>query len=94
VIIFCNGGNERIFLASADWMVRSMDHRIEVAFPVYDESLKDEIRKTIALQLADNQKARIIAKGKMNLYRRNRAEPIRSQIEIYKYYKKLYSPSK
>lgn len=89
VFIFANGGNERIYMGSADWMVRNLSHRIEVTFPIYDEALKEEVRKCIGIQLADNQKARTLAKGKVNRYRRQKnAVPIRSQSEQYKYYKK------
>jgi len=88
VYIFANGGDESIFMGSADWMVRNLSHRIEVAFPIYDEALKDEVRKCIGIQLADNQKARLLVKGKVNRYRRQQSEPLRSQVEQYKYYKK------
>jgi polyphosphate kinase len=94
VFIFCNGGNERIYLGSADWMVRNLSHRIEVAFPVNDEELKKEVRKCIDIQLADNQKARLLTKDKINTYRRQQnTDPIRSQVEQYKYYKKKTTTS-
>jgi polyphosphate kinase len=88
VYIFANGGDELIYMGSADWMVRNLSHRIEVAFPIYDEALKDEVRKCIGIQLADNQKARLLVKGKVNRYRKQQSVPLRSQVEQYKYYKK------
>jgi polyphosphate kinase len=89
VFIFANGGDELIFMGSADWMVRNLSHRIEVTFPIYDEALKDEVRKCIGIQLADNQKARTLTKGKVNQYKiQKNAAPIRSQSEQYRYYKK------
>lgn len=57
VAIFHNDGQEEIYLASADWMVRNLHHRIEVGFPLYDPRIKAEIRQIIHLQLADNVKA-------------------------------------
>ena len=53
VFIFHNDGNEEIFLGSSDWMNRNIYRRIEVCFPVYEQSLKEEICAIIRLQLAD-----------------------------------------
>jgi polyphosphate kinase len=51
VFIFHNKGEEEIFLGSADWMDRNIYRRIEVCFPLYDDSLKQQIRTIIRLQL-------------------------------------------
>jgi polyphosphate kinase len=92
IYIFYNDGDERIFLSSADWMIRNLRHRIETAFPIYDPGLKTEIKDFVGIQLADNTKARIIAKGKTNKYRRTRTGvDVQSQIETYKFYKKKSS---
>jgi polyphosphate kinase len=87
IFIFHNGGNERYYVASADWMARNLTHRIEVGFPIYDESLQKEIRQFIDMQLRDNVKARIIAKGRNNKYKRaaSGAENVQSQVDFYKY---------
>ena len=58
-LIFCNGGNEQIYISSADLMTRNLDHRIEVTCPVFDKSIKAEIRKIFDIQWNDNVKARI-----------------------------------
>ncbi|MCC6882720.1 MAG: polyphosphate kinase 1, partial [Verrucomicrobiales bacterium] len=57
VFIFHNDGAEEIYLASADWMGRNLNRRVEVAFPVLDPGNKAEIRQVISLQLKDNDKA-------------------------------------
>ncbi len=84
---FYNNGNERVYLSSADWMTRNLSHRIEVAFPIYNEAIREQLRTYIDLQLSDNVKARYLTKGKMNRYRRPRsgAELVQSQIAIHKY---------
>ncbi|MEI8135174.1 MAG: polyphosphate kinase 1 [bacterium] len=89
IFIFHNGGNERYYVASADWMTRNLSHRIETGFPIYDESLQKEIRQFIDIELKDNVKARTIAKGRNNKYRRvaQGTEKIQSQIDFYKYLK-------
>ena len=41
--IFCNGGREKIFIMSADWMTRNLSRRIEVGTPVYDEAIREQL---------------------------------------------------
>jgi len=52
---FINGGDEEIYLSSADPMSRNLDHRLEVMFPIESQVIKDRIRReAIELPLADN----------------------------------------
>ncbi len=90
VYIFGNGGQEKLYIASADWMNRNLHRRIEVAIPIYDENLHQELRHIINLQLADNTKARVINATQSNHYVRTAkgAQPYRSQIDIYAALKK------
>ncbi|MDB4901770.1 MAG: Polyphosphate kinase [Mucilaginibacter sp.] len=88
VHIYCNGGNELIFLTSADFMTRNIDTRVEVGFPIYDEQLKKEIRDIIDIQLQDNTKSREINIHNTNKYHKTKsAAPHRAQIDIYNYLK-------
>ncbi|HVV56534.1 MAG TPA: polyphosphate kinase 1, partial [Mucilaginibacter sp.] len=88
VHIYCNGGNELIYLTSADFMTRNIDNRVEVGFPIYDEDLKKEIREIINIQLEDNTKAREINSQNNNRYHKTRSDvPVRAQIDIYNYLK-------
>ena len=88
VIIFCNGGDELYYITSADWMTRNLDRRIEVACPIYDKDVQQEIRDMIEMQLSDNVKARIINAVQDNSYVSARgSKKIRAQVELYKYYK-------
>jgi len=88
VHIYCNGGNELIYLTSADFMSRNIDTRVEVGFPVLDEQLKKEVKDIINIQLHDNTKAREINSANSNKYHKtNSAESHRAQIEIYNYLK-------
>jgi polyphosphate kinase len=85
---FHNGGNDLIYLSSADWMRRNLNRRVEVAFPVFDVGLKKEIKEMISLQLMDTVKARIVDKNLKNNYKRSEVnKPAESQTEIYHYLK-------
>lgn len=86
VYIFANDGQEKMYLASADWMTRNLDRRVEVVFPIYDPEIYQELKNIINLQLADNVKARIINENQDNPYVNNEAEKICSQLAIYKAY--------
>lgn len=96
VYIFCNGGDEKMYMASADWMLRNLDRRIEVAVPIRDRDLYKELRDIIGIQLADNQKARLITKSQDNPYKyKLSTEPVvRSQCEIYNYLKVMNMEAK
>ncbi len=92
VFIFCNAGNEKMFVSSADWMTRNLDRRIEVCFPVYNDQIKKQIREMINIQLKDNIKARIINKFQNNKYRKTKSsKKIRTQYEVYSYLSKINS---
>jgi len=59
IYYFRNGGQEDIYLGSADLMTRNLDYRVEVLFPVEDERLIRHLRdEVLATYLADNVKAR------------------------------------
>jgi len=88
VMIFANGGNERVFIGSADWMGRNLDLRIEVIAPIYDPEIKKNIRKIINIQLNDNTKARVIDAELKNEYWKTDGPSVQSQVAIYAHYKR------
>ncbi|MCK9617553.1 MAG: polyphosphate kinase 1 [Lentimicrobiaceae bacterium] len=88
VLVFANGGDEKIFISSADWMIRNFDNRIEVATPILDPEIRQELRTMLDIYLNDNCKARYIKFEKPNQYRKNGSQQRhRSQIEIYDFLK-------
>ncbi len=88
VMLFHNQGNKLLFITSGDWMARNIDHRVEVACPIYDEVLKQRIIDILDLQFKDNVKARIINQTQNNRYvTLGKKTPLRSQIAIYDYIK-------
>lgn len=92
VMIFHNDGDEKVFISSADWMVRNIDHRVEAACPILEKGIKKEIIDLINIQLNDNIKARILDNDLENQYVNPRNKnKVRSQVEIYQYlYQKKY----
>ena len=60
IFYFENAGEPEYLLASADWMPRNLDRRVEIAFPVLDPGLQAQVREILEIQLADTVKARRI----------------------------------
>lgn len=95
IFIFANGGDERYYIGSADWMPRNMDNRIEVLAPVYDPAIRAELKRIVAYGLSDTAKGRIVDGSGENLpwpgltAEEAEARPFRSQEELYDYYKTL-----
>ena len=86
VMIFHHGGKEKVFISSADWMVRNIDHRIEAACPIYEKSIQEELKDIMQIQLNDNIKARILDNELSNQYVNPRnTKKVRSQLETYNY---------
>lgn len=88
ILIFCNGGDERYFIGSADWMPRNLDHRVEVLTPVYNPAIRAELKRIVEWGMMDNQKGRIVDGTGRNLFYTDpeRSEPFRSQEKLYAYY--------
>ncbi len=86
IYIFNNDGDEKLYLASADWMKRNLSHRVEVGFPILDKNAKKEIKKLIKLQLKDNVKTRRLNMTQSNPYKKSIAKKkVRAQFDFYRY---------
>jgi len=85
VWVFHNNGKEKVYISSADWMVRNLDHRVEATCLVTDPQIKTELKDILTIQLSDNVKARILNNELTNEYVNTGRKKIRSQIETYKY---------
>lgn len=62
IFYFHNDGHEEIYMGSADWMPRNLDRRVEILFPVENESLMEQVKHILEVQLEDNVKAHILQK--------------------------------
>ena len=87
VYVFADGGKERIYIASADWMERNLHRRIEVACPIYDTQIRNEIKTMLAYQQKDNTKSRLINAPEVNAYKIDDQAPFRYQNKMYDYFK-------
>lgn len=88
ILIFCNAGNPKYFIGSADWMSRNLLSRIEVMAPVYDEELKRDLLRTVDYGLRDTTNGRIVdGSGENVMQSVVDGRPFRSQEELYKAYK-------
>jgi len=85
ILIFCNGGDRKFYLGSADWMPRNLLNRIEVMTPVHDVRLQEELELIVDYGLRDTLQGRVAdGSDRMEFYQ---GAPFRSQEELYKYYK-------
>jgi len=84
IYIFCNNGDEKYFISSADLMSRNIDRRVEVTCPIYDKVIQKELRTFFDIQWADNVKARIL-NHKLDNQRRpvDKKNEVRAQFKIY-----------
>jgi polyphosphate kinase len=81
---FENGEDAEYLLASADWMPRNLDRRVEIAFPVLDPRLQAQVREILDIQLADTVKARrILPDGSSVRIRGHAKSRLRSQERLY-----------
>lgn len=82
---FVNGGNDRVFISSADMMERNLDARVEVACPIYNQNLKKLVMDTFEISFNDNVKGRIHDADQSLTYRVNNKPALRSQFVTYDY---------
>lgn len=87
MVIFGNGGDEKTYILSADWMTRNLDRRVEVGIPILDKSIQKTLKDVFKIQWSDNVKARVTDIDGVNSYVQDGSDlKIRSQVELYNYY--------
>lgn len=83
IFCFCNGGDEKVFLGSADWMTRNLDCRIEVVTPVYDPDIKAECRRIVDWGLKDTMQGRVVVGAQQETHPSPPCEGWRSEAMEY-----------
>ena len=87
IFVFANGGEEKMFIGSADWMTRNLDNRVEVITPVYDPDIKAELKRIVQFGLKDTLQGRVVdGTGENRPWTTEDNAPFRSQEELYNYY--------
>lgn len=90
LFFFGAGGQEKVYISSADWMTRNLDKRLETAAPILDDAIRRTLRDFFDLQWADNVKARDLAHMGRNTYvTGDPGRKLRSQAAVYEYYRRL-----
>ena len=85
IYYFLNGGQEEIYLSSADWMPRNLDRRVELMFPVETDAHKERLKGILETLLMDNQKARVMdAEGVYTRVSDQGEEHVNAQDTFYK----------
>jgi polyphosphate kinase len=85
------GERQRIYIASADLMSRNLDRRVEVACPIYDPTLQEQLLSMFQIQWKDTSSARILD-NELNNHLKKPApgeKPFRSQVEFYRYLNRI-----
>ncbi len=87
IFVFANGGDDKVFIGSADWMPRNLDNRIEVITPVYDPDIKADLKRVVEYGLKDTLQGRVVDGTGENIpWTTEENIPFRSQEELYNYY--------
>ena len=86
IFYFRNGGDEEVYLSSADWMPRNLDRRIELLFPVESPEGRQKVLRALEAAFRDDVKARVLQNDGRYVRRlRRQGEPaFRSQIELHR----------
>lgn len=90
IFVFAAGGEEKVFIGSADWMPRNLDNRIEVITPVYDPAIKQEMKRIVEYALRDVKQGRTVdGTGANRPWTCENPLETGSQQALYKYYCEL-----
>jgi polyphosphate kinase len=84
-LYFHHGGDDRVFISSADWMPRNLDRRVELLVPVEQPAVKERLLSILRVHLQDTQKARrLLPDGRYErVHSGEHEEPVRSQELLY-----------
>ncbi len=92
IFYFENAGDPEVYMASADWMPRNLERRVEILFPVLNAELKEKVLHVLDVQLNDTQKAQFLqADGSYHKLEKQGKELCNAQDEFCKEYMALAS---
>ena len=76
---FANGGEDEVYLSSADWMPRNLYKRVELMFPVKDAACREAVKNVLLLQLSDTEKRRVRRSDSAYVRRRSKYRQLNAQ---------------
>lgn len=90
IFYFQNGGDDEVYLSSADWMPRNLDRRIELMFPILDEKVFEEVKEILDVYFKDNENALALSENGTwsEIPVKNDEQILRAQEVLYKKYKR------
>lgn len=88
VFYFLNGGDEEVYLSSADWMPRNLERRVELMVPVLQKDIAQRLKKTLQCYFADNVKARTLLQDGTWQKVSTSSAPYRVQEALYQQFKR------
>ncbi len=91
--IFCNDQQPRYYISSGDWLPRNFDRRVEVACPIYDPELQQELLDYFDLQWRENVKARIWNGALDNHFRETTPPALQSQKALADHFAQRQQPT-
>ena len=90
VFYFQNGGNEELYLSSADWMPRNLERRVEIMLPILQENIFQDIKENLQIYFKDTESSYEL-QSDGGWRKRDGKKNLRAQEELYKKYKKQSS---
>ena len=90
VFYFQNGGNEELYLSSADWMPRNLERRVEIMLPILQENIFQDIKENLQIYFTDTESSYEL-QSDGGWKKRDGKKNLRAQEELYKKYKKQSS---
>lgn len=87
IFYFQNGGEEELYLSSADWMPRNMDRRVELMFPILQEEIFKDIKKVLLMYFEDTSQSHQLQQDGSWIPRKPDGEPIRVQEKLQNRYR-------
>ncbi len=89
IFVFAAGGEEKIYIGSADWMPRNLNNRVEVITPIHDKQIKKDLNVVLDYGLKDTRQGSVVDGTGENLPwpgMEGGYQPFRSQEELYQHY--------
>lgn len=90
MFVFCNAGNEQLFIGSADLLTRNIDRRVEALVPILDTGIKQHLKEIFEIYWSDTVKARVLD-SELSNREKSGTTRVRAQDAVYEYISSLHT---